>query len=610
MKFLLPLFAAAALPAHASTFLVEAEQFTDKGGWGVDTQFIESMGSPYLIAHGLGKPVADASTEVTVPEAGDYRVWVRTVDWTLKLGQKPGAGLFQVAIDGKPLVAQLGKDEAKWTWQPAGKVSLKAGKAKVSLKDLTGFDGRADAVLFSSDASFNPPGDATFEERTAWKIPGVPAAMEDAGNYDLVVVGGGYGGIASAISAARMGLNVALVQNRDVLGGNGSSEVRVWAKGYYPESPYPLADIVKEFEDKAKASPAPAEEFADDLKDKVVRAEKNITLFLGHHGYAVEKKDDKISALKVVDIAGGKLKRISGRLFADCTGHGFIGLWAGADHSSAEKGRMGMSNMWLWKNTPAAVDFPEQPWMLKFTSAQFPYPRVRDGFGHAEWFWESGYDADPIKDLESTRDLNMFAAYSSWNSMKNHGAYGERDKNKHKNAELTWLAYIGGPRETLQLLGDVVMSGQDILSKKEFNDATLLTTWPIDLHFPLEKYKNTIPGKPFIARAEQGKGLDKYKGYPIPYRLLYSRNVPNLFMAGRNISVNRDALGSIRVMKTIGMMGVTVGRAAALATARDCMPRDIYTKHLEEAKALWKKPGSERMTQEQLSKPLAGEPSL
>lgn len=595
MKFLLPISLAAALPLHAATFLVEAEQFADKGGWGVDTQFIETMGSSYLIAHGLGKPVADATTEVTVPEAGSYRVWVRTLDWTKSIGQKSGAGLFQVTIDGKPLAAELGKDDEKWTWQPAGKIDLKAGKTKVGLKDLTGFDGRADAVLFSSDESFAPPADATFEERTAWKIPGVPSAIEDAGNFDLVVVGGGYGGIGAAVSAARMGAKVALIQNRKVLGGNGSSEIRVWAMGNYPESEYRLSDIIKEFEDKASASPAPAKEFVDDKKDKVVAAEKNITLFLGHHAYGVEKEGDKISAVKVVDVEGNKIKRVKGRLFSDCTGHGFIGLWAGADYEKAEKGRMGMSNMWMWENQPAEVSFPEQPWMAKFTDKQFPYPRVRHGFGHAEWFWESGYDDDPIKDLENIRDLNLFAAYSAWNSIKNHGVYEKRDPDAHKKSALTWLAYVGGTRETLQLLGDVVLSGEEIIAKKEFNDATFHTTWSIDLHYPVDQYKNTIPGKPFISRAVHGKGVDKNVGYPVPYRTLYSRNVPNLFMAGRNISVEREALGTIRVMKTIGMMGVTVGRAAALATARDCMPRDIYEKHLDEAKTLWKKPGAERV---------------
>src|SRR5690606_2019533 len=132
MKFLLPICLAAALPAHAGTFLVEAEQFADKGGWGVDTQFIESVGSSYLIAHGLGKPVKDAVTEVTVPDAGNYRVWVRTIDWTKRLDRPDSAGRFQLEIDGKALVGELGKGEAKWTWQEAGKVDLKAGKAKLA----------------------------------------------------------------------------------------------------------------------------------------------------------------------------------------------------------------------------------------------------------------------------------------------------------------------------------------------------------------------------------------------------------------------------------------------------------------------------------------------
>ena len=166
---------------QAATFLVEAEQFSNKGGWGTDTQFIESMGSCYLIAHGLGNPVADATTEVQVPEAGEYKVWVRTLDWTKRMDRPESAGRFKLAVNGEVLATELGTEDKKWIWQLAGKVQLKAGKAEVALKDLTGFDGRADAVLFSSDASFTPPADATFEERTAWKIPGVPSTIEDAG---------------------------------------------------------------------------------------------------------------------------------------------------------------------------------------------------------------------------------------------------------------------------------------------------------------------------------------------------------------------------------------------------------------------------------------------
>jgi len=444
--------------AHASTFLVEAEQFTDKGGWGIDTQFIESMGSPYLLAHGLGKPVADATTKVAVPEDGEYRIWVRTIDWTKRLDRPASAGVFKLTVNGEPLATELGNGEPTWSWQSAGTVTLKAGEMTLGLRDLTGFNGRADAILFSSKSDFTPPPDCTFEERTAWDIPGVPAAQVDGGTYDLVVVGGVYGGVGAAVSAARMGAKVALIQNRKVLGGNGSSEIRVWAMGDYPPSEYPLDQIIREFQDKAEASPAPAEEFVDHKKDEVVRAEKNITLFLGHHAYGLTMEGGKIADVKMVDIENGKLIRVKGRFFADCTGHGFIGLWSGADLTTAEKGRMGMSNMWLWENRDKPVSFPDQPWMYKFGSDGFPYPKIRHGYGHAEWFWESGFDADPIKELEQTRDLNLLASYSAWNSIKNNGAYNERDPNGHANAELTWLAYVGGTRETLQILGDVTVT--------------------------------------------------------------------------------------------------------------------------------------------------------
>ncbi|RYZ13834.1 MAG: hypothetical protein EOO70_08235, partial [Myxococcaceae bacterium] len=129
MKPLLPLLLASALPACAATFLVEAEQFNEKGGWEVDTQFIETMGSPYLIAHGLGKPVSPAFTDIKVPEDGNYRVWVRTLDWTKRLGRAAGAGKFKLNINGETLAAALGEGEAKWTWQEAGKIDLKAGRS-------------------------------------------------------------------------------------------------------------------------------------------------------------------------------------------------------------------------------------------------------------------------------------------------------------------------------------------------------------------------------------------------------------------------------------------------------------------------------------------------
>ena len=601
-----PIFAAAllaipAVQAATGSLIVEAEQFADQGGWQIDTQFVETMGSPYLIAHGLGNPVADATTEVEIAEAGDYQIWVRTIDWSEALGRPGGAGRFGLSVGGQRVGGELGKGAGQWQWEEAGSATLAAGKTRLALHDLSGFNGRVDAILLSRGKGVKPPEKARLEDRSGWKIPGAPAAIEDAGNFDLVVIGGGYGGLGAAISAARMGCKVALVQNREVLGGNGSSEVRVWAKGNLPPSEFLMADIIREIQDGAKASPAAAEQFVDDKKERVVRAEPNISLFLGHHAYGLEMRGKEIGAAKLLEVKSGKLKRVQGRFFADCTGHGFIGQWANADRTMEEKGRMGMSNMWMWKNEAEAQAFREEPWMITLNEKGFPYPQR----GHAEWFWEGGFDFHPVDDLEQTRDWNLLASYSAWNAIKNHGAYAARDPDQHAKARLDWMAYVGGTRETQQLLGDVVLTDDDIESKKSFPDACVLTTWSIDLHVPHPTYTKANPERPFISKAIFRDSVDSRNGYPIPYRCFYSRNVPNLFMAGRNISVTREALGTIRVMKTIGMMGVAVGRAAAICIARDCTPREVYAKHLEEVKELWRMPGKDRFaSMEELRKAL------
>jgi hypothetical protein len=238
MKTRLLMWAALALPvAAAEGILIEAEQFADPGGWGIDTQFIESMGSPYLIAHGLGQPVADATTTVAVPAAGTFTVWARTMDWSLSLGRAGGAGRFAISIGGQRVGGELGAGRPDWHWQKAGTVELPAGPALVALTDLTGFNARVDA-LFLASGEGQPPAGTTLEERAAWRMPGSSGAVADAGEFDLAVIGGGYGGSAASIAAARMGLKVALIQNREVLGGNGSSEIRVWAKGDLPPSEY------------------------------------------------------------------------------------------------------------------------------------------------------------------------------------------------------------------------------------------------------------------------------------------------------------------------------------------------------------------------------------
>ncbi|HCS51570.1 MAG TPA: NADH-dependent oxidoreductase, partial [Planctomycetaceae bacterium] len=574
------------MPASVSaeSLLVETESFDNHGGWQLDTQFIELMGSPYLLAHGMGKPVEDAKTTVKFPTTGTYQVFVRTKDW-VKQWDAPGEppGQFRVSVGGKTLDHIFGTQSAQWGWQPGGTVEITEPETEISLHDLTGFDGRCDAIWFTTDASATPPAEAKI--LSSWRKTelGLPENPIEDGPYDLVVVGGGYSGIGTAISAARMGIKVALIQNRPVLGGNGSSEVRVWAQGLVRRGEFPhIGEIVDEISDHATKSPGTYEEFEDEKKERIVRAEPNISLFLNHHAYKVDMDEDRIAAVYAFDTRTSEVRRFSGTLFADCTGHGTIGYLADADYDIHDGVRMGMSNMWAWAEADSPQSFPKTPWALDLTMNDFPYPRDF----HGQWFWESGFEKDSIKDLESIRDWNLRAVYGAWNAMKN-----KDGAEKHKNAHLTWLAYIGGPRESRRLLGDVILTEEDIVSKKQFPDGMVPSTWSIDLHYPKRQYMRKYPDNPFISVAEHGKGVDRQYGYPIPYRCFYSRDVPNLFMAGRCISVTHEALGTTRVMRTCGMMGEVVGKAASLCVKFGCNPRDIYTSYLDYLKDLARKPG-------------------
>lgn len=574
--------------AAADHVLVEAESFADHGGWVLDTQFITAMGSPYLLAHGLGRPVADAVTRVTLPRAGVYRVFARTKDWVAPWQATGQPGRFQLLIDGQALPEVLGTSGAAWNWQLAGTVRIDQPQAQLALHDLTGFEGRCDAILLTLDDAYVPPNDPATLSQWRRQVLGLPDRPTEKGGYDLVVVGGGYAGMASALAAARLGCRVALLQDRSVLGGNGSSEVRVWANGLIRRGEFPrIGEIVDEFTDHATKSPGTAVEFGDALKESVVRAEPNIDLFLNTHADQVEMQDRHIAAVQAFDTRSGQRWRFTARLFADCTGHGTIGYLAGADWEMQPTQRMGMSNMWRWEAADHDVDFPETPWALDLDMADFPYPRDY----HGEWFWESGFDKDPIEQAELIRDWNLRAVYGAFNAMKNRGG-----RDQHRRAQLTWIAFIGGPRESRRLLGDVVLSKSDVVDTVKFPDGIVPSTWSIDLHYAKPEFAQKYRDNAFISVAEMDQRVDRTHGYPIPYRCFYSRNVDNLFMAGRCISVTHEALGTTRVMKTCGMMGEVVGKAASLCVQFNCLPRDIYVQHLAELKQFCQLPGKTRRT--------------
>ena len=571
------------LGQEASTgLLVEAESFDQHGGWSLDTQFIRQMGSPYLLAHGLGKAVKDATAKVTFRETGSYNVFVRTKDWVARWNAPGQPGKFQLLVNGNPLKETFGTTGAEWNWQPGGSVEITDKSATLALRDLTGFDGRCDAIYFTK-GSEPPPN--TGEILPAWrrKLLGLPEKPTVKDGYDLVVVGGGYSGMGAALSAARMGCKVALIQDRPVLGGNGSSEVRVWAMGLIRRGKYPrIGEIIDEFADRAKKSPGTFEEFGDAQKEAIVRAEANIDLFLNHHAFQADMDQQKIVAVYAFDTRTSEHKKFVGRLFCDATGHGTLGDLAKADWTMEEKGRMGMSNMWAWGEADKDAEFPKTPWALDLSMADFPYPVDH----HGQWFWESGFDKDALGDAEGIRDWNLRAVFGAFNAMKNRDG-----ADQHKSAFLTWVAFVGGPRESRQLLGDMILTQDDIVSKKEFLDGCVPSTWSIDLHYPKQQFAEKFPENPFISIAVHDKRIDRDYGYPVPYRCFYSRNIENMFMAGRCISVTHEALGTVRVMKTCGMMGEVVGKAASLCVQHDCPPSAIYERYWPEMDVLLQLPG-------------------
>lgn len=599
---------------------LEAEGFEDLGGWDLDQQSMDQMGSPYLLAHGLGIPVKDAVTQASFPSAGTYRVWVRTRDWVAPW-QVPGApGKFQLLVNGKPLAETFGTKGADWHWHDGGTVSVDK-EAALTLHDLTGFEGRCEAILFCKDTSFQPSNEVAALTRFRRELSGLPDQPDDGGEFDLVVAGGGLAGTCAALSAARNGLKVALVQDRPVLGGNGSSEVRVWPEGHTNHEPYPhIGNIVKEIlpniPKTGVMNATAAGNFDDARKLAVVKREPRITLLTEQRVLGVEAADGKITAVVAQHTHTARQTRLRAKFFADCTGDATVGFLAGADYEVGKEGRMGASNLW---NVLDAADgeqvlkceckdkaalttsyqvgkveqaFPRCPWAIDLSDKPFPgRAKLKGQWGKANalenlggWYWESGFDKDQVTDIEQIRDLNLRAMYGAWDALKN------VDK-LYPNHRLGWAAFIAGKRESRRMMGDVVLSAGDFRDAREFPDGAFPCTWGIDLHAPDTEFSKGLKGQEFISRATEGKQY-RYKGpYWAPYRCLYSRNIGNLFMAGRDISVTTDGIGPIRVMRTCGMMGEIVGKAAAICVREECTPRGVYENHLEKLKESMRQSG-------------------
>lgn len=586
LLFLLTLFLfCSGVRAQGKTILVEAESFVQKGGWVVDQQFMDIMGSPYLMAHGWGNCVADAKNRVLFPETGKYKVFVRTFNWTAPWYNGEGPGKFRLSVAGKPLPVVLGTVGNSWMWQDAGTVTVKNKNTELVLHDLTGFNGRCDAILFTNDVAFTPPasGDELAGLRKKLLNIGLP---KEAGDYDLVIAGAGAAGICAAVSAARLGLKVALINDRPVVGGNNSSEVRVGLSGDIDKNLYPnLGNVLKEFNPKRPPNAGPAEAFIDGQKEQLIRSEKNVTLFLNYHVFKAEMVENKIKSVVASNIETGEEMRFNGSLFADCTGDATVGYLAGADYrigreskyeafeslapQFADQKTLGTSNLWSFETTGTPSSFPVLNWACQFSDKYFIEEAKPD------WRWEGGFGKNTIADAENIRDQNLRAIYGNWSYLKN-------NRPNYANRRINWVAFVGGKRESRRLMGDIILNQNDIQNQVKYPDASFTTTWSLDLHYPDPKNSQYFPGEEFFSYCEQPAIIP----YHVPYRCLYSRNIENLFMAGRNISVTHVAYGTIRVQRTTAMMGEVVGMAASICKKHNANPRQVYLSYLDELKKL------------------------
>lgn len=562
---------------------VETELFQNKGGWISDSQFIDQMGSPFLMAHGLGKQVEDATTLIEFNELGKYHFWVRTRDWIPK-GQGPGPGRFNVLLNDEIIGSVFGADEIfEWHWVYGGTVNINSNSNKLTLRDLTGFNGRCDVICFSKEKIDLPNNLEGIENLRKKHISNINESTNH-GKFDFVVVGGGVAGISAAVQAARLGSKVALIQNRPVLGGNSSSEVRVSTTGSTFVNRYTsIGRIVRELDNNEAGMGGAPELYKDNTRRSIAENEDNITLLVNLHVTGVVMNNGKIKGVKAKNINTLEEHYIEGDLFADCTGDATLGILAGADHrygresknetgeaSAPEKSDnlvMGSSNQWRALKTEKTSDFPVESWMLTFTD-DYHFPLTT-----SVWNWESGFDNfHTVNQAEEIRDLNMRAIYSNWAFIKSNR------KEQFNYWELHEVQHIAGKRESFRLMGDHILTEEDIVNKVDYPDAVVTTNWGIDLHYPDPENSKRFPGMEFIAYAVHP--LKEKDIYTFPYRCLYSINVPNLFMAGRNISVTHIALGTVRVQRTTGMMGEVIGMAAYLCKEKKCLPKDIYNYYL------------------------------
>lgn len=409
---------------------------------------------------------------------------------------------------------------------------------------------------------------------------------------DITVIGGGLAGVCAAVAAARLGQTVALVNNRPVLGGNSSSEVRVWVCGATAHGTQRYAretGIMGEmFVENQYRNPEGNPYLWDLVVLETVRAEPNIRLFLNTDVHEVEAdgaEEERVIASVTGWMMGSERKiRFESDMYIDCTGDGLAGFLAGAKYRIGREAReeynedwaperadditLGSTLLFYTKEADRPVRYIPPSFAKDITKTTIPMKRViRSGDSGCHYWWiEWGGELDTVHNNEWIRDELWSVIYGIWDYIKNSGSFDA------DNMTLEWVGSIPGKREYRRFVGDYMLNQNDIIAQEPFGDRIAFGGWSIDLHPPQGMYSTESGSKHLYS-----DGI-----YHIPFRSLYSSNVSNLMFAGRDISATHVAFGTTRVMATCAVIGEAAGSGAAMCIQRGVTPRLLHRDHMDD----------------------------
>ena len=400
-------------------------------------------------------------------------------------------------------------------------------------------------------------------------------------SVDICVIGGGIGGMFTAISAARHGAKVALIHDRPVLGGNASSEIRMWISGAGTRvRDLQETGIMEEIQlENMYRNPKRNWSVWDALLYEKVRFEPNIDLILNCTCTDAQTENGAIKSVKGFQLTTYTWHEVEAKIFVDSSGDSILAPLTGAEYKVgreakgefgeefglevADKHTMGMSILLQCRETDHPVEYTPPAWAYDFPDDGAMNNKPHNIYAiNTNFYWiELGGMQNSIDDTEEIRDELLKIAFGVWDHVKNHGDHGA------ENWELEWVGFLPGKRESRRYVGDYVLTQHDVENCPRFEDTVAYGGWQIDNH---------LPGG-FHMDAKGGGHLQKRRlsePYSIPLRSLYSINIDNLMFAGRNISASHVAFSSTRVMGTIGVIGQAVGTAAAVAVKYGLSPRE------------------------------------